>query len=163
MTAETAEALAEAGCAEVWMGVESGSQKVLDAMEKGTQIAEIHQARRNLRSHGIRACYFLQLGYPGEEWVDIEATIRLVRETRPDDIGVSVSYPLPNTRFHQIVSSRMGEQANWRESGDLAAMFQTAFPSELYRARADALHCEVRGQQAHEAWDKVEQLRCACC
>ena len=98
-----------------------------------------------------------------EEWDDIEATIQLVRETKPDDIGVSTSYPLPNTRFHQIVQSSMNGHSNWRDSGDLGAMFQSAFPSELYRALADALHAEVRGNDAAGAWEKVEQLRCACC
>ncbi len=163
MTAGTASALAEAGCTEVWMGVESGSQKILDAMDKGTQVQEIHTARANLRRYGIRACYFLQFGYLGEEWPDIESTIRLVRETRPDDIGVSTSYPLPNTRFHHIVASKMNGQSNWRDSADLGPMFQSPFPKELYRALADALHSEVRGEDAAAAWNKVEQLRCACC
>ena len=67
-------------------------------MEKGTRLWQIYEARENLRRHGIRACFFLQFGYPGETWEDIEKTIALVRETRPDDIGVSVSYPLPGTR-----------------------------------------------------------------
>ena len=105
MTRDTVEALARAGCVEVWMGAESGSQRILDAMEKGIRVEQIRQARENLRRHGIRACMFLQFGYLGEEWEDIESTIRLVRDTKPDDIGVSVSYPMPNTRFHQIVQT----------------------------------------------------------
>jgi anaerobic magnesium-protoporphyrin IX monomethyl ester cyclase len=167
MTRDTVAALADAGCVEVWMGAESGSQKILDAMEKGTRVRHIGEARENLRRHGIRACFFLQFGYLGEEWDDIEATIRMVRETRPDDIGVSVSYPLPSTRFHQIVRSGISAQANWRDSGDLAMMFQGAFSSDFYRALSGALHLEVRGQapaaEVRDAWEKVEQLRCACC
>ena len=103
------------------MGAESGSQKILDAMDKGMRVEQIYAARENLRRHGIRACFFLQFGYPGEEWSDIEATIRMVRETAPDDIGVSVSYPLPGTRFHQIVvdadwrgSKLVRQRATWR-------------------------------------------------
>jgi len=166
MTPETADALHRAGCAEVWMGVESGSQRILDAMEKGIRVEQVREARENLRRHGIRACYFLQLGYLGEEWEDIESTIRLVRETRPDDVGVSVSYPLPNTRFHQIVQTQLSSKTNWNESGDLDMIFQGAFPSEFYRAVADAIHAEVRaasGPESTGAWDKVEQMRCACC
>jgi radical SAM superfamily enzyme YgiQ (UPF0313 family) len=167
MTRDTVAALAQAGCVEVWMGAESGSQKILDAMEKGTRVHHIREARENLRRHGIRACFFLQFGYLGEAWDDIDATIRMVRETRPDDIGVSVSYPLPNTRFHQIVRSGIGEKANWRDSGDLAMMFHGAFSSDFYRALSGALHLEVRGQapeaEVRQAWEKVEQLRCACC
>ena len=170
MTAATVDALRRAGCAEVWMGVESGSQRILDAMEKGIRVDDVRQARENLRRQGIRACFFLQLGYLGEEWEDIEHTIRLVRETQPDDVGVSVSYPLPNTRFHHIVRQQLSSKTNWQESGDLDMMFHGAFPSEFYRAVADAIHAEVRsGQGDHsgaapsEAWGKVEQMRCACC
>ena len=167
MTRETVEALARAGCVEVWMGAESGSQRILDAMEKGIRVEQIAEARANLRRHGIRACLFLQFGYLGEEWTDIERTIHMVRDVRPDDIGVSVSYPMPNTRFHQIVRTQIGTQENWRDSADLAMMYQGAFPTEFYRALADALHTEVRGEaemgMVQEAWEKVEQLRCACC
>jgi len=161
------EALARAGCVEVWMGAESGSQRILDAMEKGIRVEQIRQARENLRRNGIRACMFLQFGYLGEEWEDIESTIRLVRDTKPDDIGVSVSYPMPNTRFHQIVKTQLGEKANWSDSGDLAAMVQGQLPSDFYRALADALHLEVAQSASNDdlvhAWEKVENLRCACC
>jgi radical SAM superfamily enzyme YgiQ (UPF0313 family) len=167
MTRDTVGALERAGCIEVWMGAESGSQRILDAMDKGIRVGQIREARENLRRHSIRACFFLQLGYLGEAWEDLEQTIRLVRETRPDNIGVSVSYPLPNTRFHQIVQTQMGGKANWSDSGDLEMMFQGAFPSEFYRALADALHQEVSSHgdagEYRDAWDRVEQLRCACC
>jgi radical SAM superfamily enzyme YgiQ (UPF0313 family) len=167
MTRDTVDALRRAGCFEVWMGAESGSQKILDAMDKGIRVAQIHEARENLRRHAMRACFFLQLGYLGEDWEDLEKTIQLVRHARPDDIGVSVSYPLPNTRFHQIVQTQLGRKSNWSDSDDLEMMFQGAFPSEFYRALANALHQEVASShdraEYRQAWDKVEQLRCACC
>ena len=72
-----------------------GSQHVLNEMDKGLKVEEVWRARRALGDAGIRACYFLQLGYPGETWDDICATAELVRTSHPDDIGVSVSYPLP--------------------------------------------------------------------
>ena len=75
ITSETARSLRRSGCAEVWMGVESGSQKVLDAMDKGLRVEEVISARENLKHEGIRTCYFLQLGYPGEQWKDIQKTI----------------------------------------------------------------------------------------
>src|SRR5206468_8639288 len=85
MTRSTVTALRRAGCAEVWMGAESGSQKVLDAMEKGMSVEQTYRACDNLRKHGIRIGLFLQFGYPGENWDDINDTIRMVRETQPDD------------------------------------------------------------------------------
>jgi radical SAM superfamily enzyme YgiQ (UPF0313 family) len=164
MTRETADDLRRAGCAEVWMGVESGAQEILDAMGKGTRIWQVFEARENLRRHEIRAAFFLQFGYPGETWKEIEKTIELVRDTRPDDIGVSVSYPLPGTAFHRMVSSQLGAKENWSDSDDLDMMFQGAFTTDLYRALADALHLEVRkGRDAAAgAWKEVLALRESC-
>jgi radical SAM superfamily enzyme YgiQ (UPF0313 family) len=162
MTRDSVEALRRAGCAEVWMGAESGSQRILDAMDKGERVKDIYRARENLRRHGIRACFFLQFGYPGETWNEIEETIRMVRETGPDDIGVSVSYPLPGTRFYERVSTQLGQKSNWSDSADLAMMFRGEYPSEFYRALADALHAEVRGDMESQliAWERVRELKC---
>jgi radical SAM superfamily enzyme YgiQ (UPF0313 family) len=159
MTRSTAAALKRAGCAEVWMGCESGSQKILDAMDKGIRVEQIYTARENLRLSGIRAGFFLQFGYPGEGWSEIEATVRMVRETKPDDIGISVSYPLPGTEFHRNVFPRIGSSANWSDSADLAMIFAGPYPSEFYRALADALHLEIReGKYSEAAWERVYGL-----
>jgi anaerobic magnesium-protoporphyrin IX monomethyl ester cyclase len=160
MTRDTVETLRRAGCAEVWMGAESGSQRILDAMDKGTRVKDIYRAVENLRCHGIRAGLFLQFGYPGETWGEIEETIRMVRETRPDDVGISVSYPLPGTRFHEQVSAQLGRKSNWSDSADLAMMFRGAYSSDFYRALADALHDEVRGSSLDNAgaWERVREL-----
>jgi len=152
ITRETAAALRRAGCTEVWMGVESGSQKVLDAMDKGASVAQAVSAREHLWNQGIRACFFLQFGYPGETWEDIQQTVDLVRRTKPDDIGVSVSYPLPGTKFHERVKDELGEKQNWVDSDDLAIMFRAAYTDEFYRALRDALHAEVN------AWSTQPRL-----
>jgi radical SAM superfamily enzyme YgiQ (UPF0313 family) len=159
MTPDNVRALRRAGCAEVWMGAESGSQKVLDAMDKGTRVEQIAKARENLRHHGIRACYFLQFGYPGETWQDIQSTIKLVRDTRPDDIGVSVSYPLPGTKFYDRVQAQLGEKTNWSDSEDLSMMFQGAYSNEFYRALHDALHAQVDSWNSCTAHGGNEQVR----
>jgi anaerobic magnesium-protoporphyrin IX monomethyl ester cyclase len=159
MTRDTVEALRRCGCVEVWMGAESGSQRILDAMGKGTRVKDIYRSRENLRRHGIRACFFLQFGYPGETWTEIEDTIRMVRETEPDDIGVSVSYPLPGTRFYEQVRAQLGWKSNWSDSADLDMMFRGEYSSEFYRALADALHAEVRGKVHDQAaWRRVREL-----
>ena len=88
----------------VWIGAESGSQRILDAMEKGMRVDQIRDARTGCcKAAGIDVGLFLQFGYPGETWTDIEATLQMVREIEPDDIGVSVSYPLPGTTFYERV------------------------------------------------------------
>ena len=119
MTDENVRALRRAGASEVWLGAESGSQRILDAMEKGISVEETRTALRRLRGQGVRVGLFLQFGYAGEGWPDVQATRSLVRELLPDDIGVSVSYPLPGTRYYERMSARLGEKRNWVESDDL--------------------------------------------
>jgi radical SAM superfamily enzyme YgiQ (UPF0313 family) len=130
---DTVEALARAGCEEVWVGAESGSQKILDAMEKGTTVPQIYDARRRLAQAGIRAAFFLQFGYPGETKEDIKSTITMVRELLPDDIGISISYPLPGTPFYDRVKAELGAKHNWTDSDDLAMMFRGTFSPAYYR------------------------------
>ena len=144
MRPETVEALAMAGAEEVWLGVESGSQRILDAMEKGTQVDAARSATRTLKAHGIRACWFIQLGYPSETWDDLSLTRDLINDELPDDIGVSVSYPLPGTRFHSLVRAQLGPRRNWQDSDDLAMLFQGTYGTEFYRMIRDLLHDEVR-------------------
>ncbi len=165
VTRETADLLARTGCEEVWMGVESGSQHVLDAMEKSLRVEQIVAARGFLRDAGIRACFFLQFGYPGETWPDIRKTIDLVRESKPDDIGVSFSYPLPNTRFYERVREQLGSKRNWSDSDDLCVMFKGTYTDDFYRLVRDALHLEVRNWsiptsaaslQVQQLWREIE-------
>jgi anaerobic magnesium-protoporphyrin IX monomethyl ester cyclase len=138
-----ANALRDAGAHEVWLGVESGSQRVLDAMDKGSHVDTARVATRNLKRAGVRACWFLQLGYPPEDWEDILLTRDLVREEAPDDIGVSVAYPLPGTVFHARLAQKLGPRRNWRDTDELAMLFSGTFDTEFYRKVRDALHLDV--------------------
>jgi anaerobic magnesium-protoporphyrin IX monomethyl ester cyclase len=146
-----AAALAQAGCAEAWIGAESGSQRVLDAMNKGTKVADLVTARARLGDHGIRVGFFIQLGYLGEQLADLLATRALIARAAPDDIGVSVSYPLPGTTFYEQVKAELGQKTHWQDSGDLAMMFRGAYDSEFYRRVRDLLHEQVTLQQAEPA------------
>jgi len=135
----------------VWMGAESGSQRILDAMEKGLRVDDIRAARELLRAAGISVGFFLQFGYPGEGWNDIEATLQLVRDLAPDDIGVSVSYPLPGTRFHERVREQLGQKQNWFDSDDLAMMYRATYAPEFYREIHGVVHHEFRARRLAEA------------
>ncbi len=145
--------LARAGCASVWMGAESGSQAILDAMDKGTRVEQIELASRLLRSHGIEPAFFLQFGYPGEKWEDIQLTLDLIRRSSPSDIGISVSYPLPGTPFYDRVARELGEKANWTDSDDLAMMFQNTYSAAFYRQLHRYVHAyfrELRWEQRNQ-------------
>jgi anaerobic magnesium-protoporphyrin IX monomethyl ester cyclase len=155
MTHTTVTALKRAGCDEIWMGVESGSQKVLNAMDKGIRVSDVITARSRLADEGIRACYFLQFGYPGETWEDIQQTIALVRHTRPDDIGISFSYPLPGTLFYERVQEQIGVKRNWTNSDDLCIMFHAPYKEEFYMALRNALHAEVSSWKTNDSSESI--------
>jgi radical SAM superfamily enzyme YgiQ (UPF0313 family) len=142
------DALAMAGCDEAWVGAESGSQKILDAMDKGTKIEQIHQATQMMKKAGIKPCFFLQFGYLGETAEDIQATIKMVMELMPHDIGISVSYPLPGTGFYEKVKSQLKEKTNWTDSDELAMMFKSTFPSSFYKILQRYVHAEFRKRKA---------------
>ena len=171
MNDATVAALKRAGCAEVWMGVESGSQAILDAMKKGLKLSAVCAARQKLSDAGIRACYFLQFGYPGEGWAEICETVQLVRDTRPDDIGVSISYPLPGTGFFQRVKS------SWEESatGSTATIFapSTLPVIPMPSITPYAMHCTPRSligvrplvsdsSRSELLWKRVREMEPVC-
>ncbi|HLA99622.1 MAG TPA: radical SAM protein [Anaerolineales bacterium] len=134
------DSLSRSGAQIVWIGAESGSQKVLDAMEKGTRVEQIHAATYQLHQAGIQVGFFLQFGYPGETWRDIRKTIRMVRECQPDDIGISVSYPLPGTPFYERVRQGLSARRNWFTSDDLAMLYQGPYTTTFYRHLHTVLH-----------------------
>ncbi|MGH8220267.1 MAG: B12-binding domain-containing radical SAM protein [Steroidobacteraceae bacterium] len=143
VTPRMAETLRAAGCEEAWLGAESGSQRILDAMRKGTEVFHIIAARERLKAQGIRVGFFIQLGYLGEQLPDLLATRKLIDLARPDEVGVSVSYPLPGTAFYEEVKSGLGVKTHWHDSGDLAMMFHGSYTSEFYRAVRELLHAEI--------------------
>lgn len=151
--------LANAGCESIWIGAESGSQKILDAMDKGTTIEEIYEATRLLKKHGIKTCFFLQFGYTGETMTEINQTIKMVNDLMPDDIGISISYPLPGTKFYERVSSQMKKKHNWELSDDFEMMFDGTYSTEFYRVLHKRVHKEYRTRQLlHEPLKRLTSL-----
>jgi len=147
---ENIQHLKRAGCQTVWVGAESGSQKILDAMEKGTTVKQIYEATRILHANDIRVGFFLQFGYPGEGREDIEKTLQMVKDCKPDEIGISISYPLPGTRFYERVKEELNRKQNWVDSGDLDMMFHGTYSADFYRALHKLTHKKFRVWQARE-------------
>lgn len=140
----TIDTLAKSGLEEVWVGAESASQKILDAMDKGTKVEQIYNATRLLKAKNIRVAFFLQFGYLTENQEDITKTVAMVKELLPDNIGISVSYPLPGTKFYEKVKDDLKLKANWEDSDDFEMMFQGTYKSNYYRKLQRFVHKEYR-------------------
>lgn len=151
---ETVKNLAESGCDEIWIGAESGSQKILDAMDKGSTVAQIEESSKLMKKFGIKPSFFLQLGYLTENWDDIKATLNMLFKVMPHDIGVSVSYPLPGTKFHETVKSQLQKKANWTDSDELLLMYKSTYTPEFYKKLHRFIHKRFRQKQAVEAIKK---------
>ena len=147
--------LARAGCDMIWMGAESGSQKVLDSMDKGTTVKQIYEATYLLKRHGIKPCFFIQFGYLAETKNDIELTIKMINELVPSEIGISVSYPLPGTLFFEKVRTQLSEKTNWTDSDELALMFRNTYQPAFYKQLHRYVHMSYR---QHIAFDNLKKL-----
>jgi len=152
---DTVKALAEAGCENVWIGAESGSQKILDAMDKGITIEQIRQATLLMKQHEIKPSFFIQFGYPGELKDDIRLTIDMINELLPFEIGISVSYPLPGTSFYEKVKADLKKKTNWTDSDEMALMFCNTFPPSYYKQLHRYVHQNYHKHLAKNSLVKI--------
>ncbi len=143
-----ADTLAELGCFRVWIGSESGSQRVLDRMERGVEVGQVREAVRLCRDRGIQTGMFLMWGYEGEDLQDIEATIEHVKTTLPDIFLTTVSYPIKGTPYFDEVASKLLHPRAWTEMTDRDLMIQGRRTREFYGYADQLLRSEVALQKA---------------
>jgi len=118
LTPEMMDLLADLGCFRMWIGSESGSQRILDAMDRGVKIEQVHRAVEMCRERGVQSGMFLMWGYEGEELEDIEATIKHVSTSRPDIFFTTISYPIKGTPYYKRISEKLIQLAPWGQTSD---------------------------------------------
>ena len=118
MKDEVLETLAEMRCYRIWIGSESGSQRVLDAMERGVTVDQVVWATRAAKRYGIQVGMFLMWGYPGEQLEDIAATVDLVSRCQPDVHLTTVAYPIKNTGYFHKVADSIVVDKEWSAATD---------------------------------------------
>jgi radical SAM superfamily enzyme YgiQ (UPF0313 family) len=166
LTREIAGALAELGCFRVWIGSESGSQRVLDAMQRGVTVAQVRTAVGLLKQHGIQTGMFLMWGYEGEQIQDIEATVEHVKQCRPDVYLTTVSYPIKGTPYYQQVESRLVHIQGWSNGSDRDFQIRGRRSRSFYGNADELLRSEmapepdsVRIGAARQAlWDSCDEV-----
>jgi anaerobic magnesium-protoporphyrin IX monomethyl ester cyclase len=135
---EVADTLAALGCFRIWIGSESGSQRILDAMQRGVTVEQVQSAIGLLKSRGIQTGMFLMWGYEGEEPADIDATVRHLRRTQPDVFLTTVAYPLAGTPYFGDVETRAVLPESWAQGSDRDIRIRGRH-SRRYYAHADQL------------------------
>jgi len=140
---QVVETLAEMGCFRVWIGSESGSQRILDAMERGVTVEQVQSAVALCRSVGIQTGMFLMWGYEGEELSDIEATVEHVKKSDPDIFFTTVAYPIKGTPYFSEVADRVENAKAWSESSDREFRVRKRHSRQFYRFADNLLRSEV--------------------
>ena len=135
--------LAEMGCFRVWIGSESGSQRILDAMERGVTAEEVRSAVAMCKSNGIKTGMFLMWGYEGEELGDIEATIEHVKKTDPDIFFTTVAYPIKGTPYFTEVANRVENLKPWNVGSDREVRVRNRHSRQFYSFADKLLRSEV--------------------
>jgi anaerobic magnesium-protoporphyrin IX monomethyl ester cyclase len=165
MNEKIADTLASLGCFRVWIGSESGSQKILDAMQRGVRVGQVRDAVRVLRERGIETGMFLMWGYDGEDLGDIEATVEHVKTCRPDIFLTTVSYPIKGTPYYDDVAARLVRIGEWGSSTDREVKIGGRHSRRFYQFADQLLKSEVAGmipeadsarRGLRESFDEVE-------
>lgn len=138
------ETLADLGCYRLWIGAESGSQRVLDAMTRRTSAARTREMISLVQRKGMRAGTFIMLGYDGETWSDIDETARHLRRAVPDDMLTTLSYPIKGTPYYDRVAGRISSREPWAESSDRALAITGRNSRRFYRHAQQWLAAQTR-------------------
>ncbi|CUT02184.1 B12-binding domain-containing radical SAM protein [Candidatus Chrysopegis kryptomonas] len=149
-------ALKDMGCEKIYFGAESGSQKVLNAMDKGITVEQIYKASELCKKLGIKTYFFMMVGYPGEDIEDIKLSIKLLRETLPDEFSTTIAYPLPGTKFYEQVRDRlMFESQDWMLDWDYTAENKLLFKREKYNTTFYRWAIRWMNREWKDAWYKA--------
>jgi len=143
MREDILEILAQMGCYRIWIGSESGSQRILDAMERRVTAEQVQWATKAAQRHGIKVGMFLMWGYEGEEMEDIEATIEHVKRCNPDIFFTTIAYPIMNTAYYHEVADRVRLTKDWAEASDRDHVIQGRHSRDYYKYADRWLRQEV--------------------
>lgn len=132
MNSEVIATLKRAGCFRVWIGAESGSQKIIDAMDRRVSVDKVREMIIETRKAGIETGTFIMLGYPGETEEDINETINHLKISNPDHFTITVAYPIKGTRLYDEVETVQKKDLEWSKSTDRDRDFDRTYPRKYY-------------------------------
>ncbi len=155
-----ADALAEMGCRRLWIGSESGSQRILDRMGRRTTVEDVQTKAALLRSRGIEVGMFIMLGYEGEEVEDLEATVLHLKTSAPDIFLTTVAYPIRGTDYFRDVETRLVVGQPWSERTDRDLRIAGRHSRRYYRHATRWMVNEVNSHRARADGRRAKELRC---
>jgi len=151
---EILEMLKKSGCRKVWIGAESGSQKVIDLMNRRIDLGRTTEMMQRLKSSGISTGTFIMLGYQGEGWKDIFKTAAFLKKSLPDDLTVGVAYPIKGTKYFEFVEPFFDKPYDWKSGNEKQIRFKRPFNERFYRFSSRYLFNLVAFKKANQGIEK---------
>jgi radical SAM superfamily enzyme YgiQ (UPF0313 family) len=160
---EVISTLKESGCFRVWIGAESGSQKVIDLMDRRVKVEQVRDMIRLASTYGLETGTFIMLGYPGETEDDIKETIRHLKMSNPDHFTITVAYPIKGTELYKEIESLKLNNVEWNEGTDRDVDFKRTYSRRYYDHAVKHVVSEVNYYQQlhkqHKNWKKIPYLK----
>lgn len=138
------ELLKTTGCFRVWIGAESGSQRIIDAMDRRVKVEQVREMIQLSKHYGIQTGTFIMVGYPGETEEDILETIHHLKASNPDHYTLTVAYPITGTPLFDEVQSQLIAPPEWATSTDRDLDFQRPYSRRYYRFAISRITHEVQ-------------------
>jgi len=135
--------LKKAGCFRVWIGAESGSQRIIDAMDRRVKVGQVRAMIQMAKKYGIQAGTFIMLGYPGETETDIEETIHHLQISDPDFYTITLAYPIKGTEMFQEIENDFTNDLDWETSTDRQIEFKRNYSKRFYKFALKRVNNEV--------------------
>lgn len=143
VTEEVLALLQQSGCFRVWIGAESGSQKIIDAMDRRVKVEQVRETIKMVKQYGMEAGTFIMLGYPGEEEADIRETLHHLKYSDPDHYTVTVAYPIKGTPLYGEVENIFTEDLPWESSTDRDIDFKRTYKRAYYNHAIQWINYEI--------------------
>lgn len=161
MNEEVIDELKASGCFRVWIGAESGSQKVIDLMDRRVDVMQVRNMIRSAQAKGIQAGTFIMVGYPGETKEDIKETVRHLKDSNPDIFTITVAYPIKGTPLYQEVENDFIQNLPWETSTDRDIDFKRTYSRRYYNFAVRMIVNEVNAYKAQQGklWVKFAKLK----
>jgi anaerobic magnesium-protoporphyrin IX monomethyl ester cyclase len=153
---EVIKLLKESGCFRVWIGAESGSQKIIDLMDRRVEVEQVRDMIKLARSNGIESGTFIMLGYPGETKNDIRKTIKHLQDSAPDQYTVTIAYPIKGTPLYNEVQNEITTRVDFETTTDRDIDFKRTHSTKYYRYAIKWVYNEVNKKKEKSFVKKVK-------
>lgn len=150
--------LKEMGCFRIWIGAESGSQRIIDKMDRRVDVQVVAEMMQRTQDYGLESGTFIMVGYPGEELRDIVQTAKYLKRAKPNLLTITKTYPIKGTALYQEIEKDIVTQPPWHQSTDRDIRFKLPKGDRFYDLAIRYIMNEYQAARATTGMSKGKHL-----